>query len=112
MSLYLPIFKALNDAGVKYVIVGGVATVLHGYARLTMDIDLILDLAPEPAARAIDTLQRLGFEPRIPVPAADYANPVKRAEWRAQKGMTVFSLHSPSNPMWSVDLFVETPIPF
>lgn len=49
MSLYLPPFKALNDANVKYVVVGGVATVLHGYARLTMDVDLITDLAPEAA---------------------------------------------------------------
>lgn len=112
MSLYLPIFKALNDAGVEYVIVGGVATVLHGYARLTMDIDLILDLTPKPAAHAIETLQRLGFEPRIPVPATDFADPTKRAAWIEQKGMTVFSLHSQSNPMWSVDLFVENPIPF
>ena len=63
MSLYLPLFKALNDAGVKYVVVGGVATVLHGYARLTMDIDLAVDLAPQAASRTVHARESLGFKP-------------------------------------------------
>jgi hypothetical protein len=77
-----------------------------------MDVDLIVDLAPDEAARTIETLKRLGFVPRVPVPAAEFADEVKRREWIEQKGMTVFSLHNPSNPMLSVDLFAENPIPF
>jgi hypothetical protein len=46
MSLFEPVFLALNNAEVRYVVVGGLATVLHGYARLTADIDLVVDLAP------------------------------------------------------------------
>ena len=34
MLLYEPLFRALNASGTRYVVVGGVATVLHGYARL------------------------------------------------------------------------------
>lgn len=112
MSLYLPLFKALNDAGVNYVVVGGVATVLHGYARLTTDIDLMVDLAPEQAALAMRTLQSLGFTPRAPVPAEQFADAGKRKEWIEQKGMTVFSLFNPSNPMLSIDVFVHHPIPY
>jgi hypothetical protein len=112
MSLYLPLFKALDDAGVKYVVVGGLATVLHGYARLTTDIDLIVDLVPDEAARTIRTLESLGFLPRLPVPAAQFADAEKRREWIEQKGMRVFSFHNPVNPMLSIDLFVEHPIPF
>jgi hypothetical protein len=47
MSLYVPVFEALNGMQVRYVVVGGLATVLHGYARLTADIDLMVDLEPE-----------------------------------------------------------------
>ncbi len=42
MSIYQPLFRALNESEVRYVVVGGVATVLHGYARFTADIDLIV----------------------------------------------------------------------
>lgn len=112
MSLYLPLFKALNDANVRYVVVGGLATVLHGYARLTMDVDLVVDLAPKEASRAMQALEFLGFKPRAPVPAQQFADPVKRKEWIEQKGMTVFSLYNPSNPMLTVDVFVNNPISF
>ena len=39
MSLFEPIFEALNRQNVRYVVVGGVAVVLHGHARLTADLD-------------------------------------------------------------------------
>ena len=98
MSLYLPLFKALNDAGVKYVVVGGLATVLHGYARLTMDVDLFVDLAPDEAALAMRTLESLGFKPRVPVPAEQFADAAKRKEWIEQKGNDGVLLSQPSEP--------------
>ena len=41
MALFEPLFAALNAGEVRYVVVGGVATVLHGHARLTADVDLV-----------------------------------------------------------------------
>lgn len=112
MSAYEQIFQALNEAEVRYVVVGGLATVLHGHARFTLDVDLIVDLEPEAAHRAVDALVDLGFEPRVPVPARDFADTEKRARWIRDKGMRVFSFWSPSDPMTVVDLFVEHPIEF
>lgn len=43
MSLYRPLFRVLNASGTRYVVVGGVATVLHGYPRLTADVDHLSD---------------------------------------------------------------------
>ena len=67
MSLYVPVFEALNDAQVRYVVVGGLATVLHGYARLTADIDLMVDLDPDELRKGIDALTKYGMIPRLPV---------------------------------------------
>ena len=44
----------------EYVIVGGVAVVLHGYARMTAGLDLVVDLESS-AAKAVAALRR----PRI-----------------------------------------------
>ena len=44
MPIFEPVFLALNEAGVRYVIVGGLAVVLHGYPRFTADLDIVLDL--------------------------------------------------------------------
>ena len=112
MTLFEPIFAALERAGVRYVTVGGVAVVLHGHARLTADLDLVVDLAPRGAADAIDALTAIGFRPRLPVEASGFADPAVRERWITQHGMRVFSMWDPDDPLRSVDLFVEYPIDF
>lgn len=112
MALYLPLFQALNDSGARYVVVGGLATVLHGYSRLTADVDLIVDLDPPIVDRVLQALEQLGLRPRLPVPARDFADPLKREQWIRDKHMEVFSLLDPQNPVFSVDIFVRHPIDF
>ena len=112
MALFEPLFKALNDAGVRYVVVGGLAVVLHGHARLTVDVDLVVDLDEGQALRAIDALVGLGLRPRVPVNPRDFADRSVRETWIRDRGMQVFSMFDPSNPMLVVDLFVDHPVPF
>jgi hypothetical protein len=45
------ICRALNDAGARYVLIGGFAVIAHGAARFTKDIDLLVDDAPENVAK-------------------------------------------------------------
>ncbi len=112
MAIFEPLFAALNAANVRYVVVGGLAVVLHGHARLTVDVDLIVDLDPFEAAKAIDVLAASGLQPRLPVNASDFANATVREAWVRERGMKVFSMLDPNNPMRVVDLFAEYPIPF
>lgn len=39
----LSLCKALNDSGVRYVLIGGFAVILQGFVRATKDIDLLVD---------------------------------------------------------------------
>jgi hypothetical protein len=112
VSLFQPVFEMLEREQVRYVVVGGLAVVLRGFARLTADIDLVIDLSPHEATRAMRALCALGLRPRAPVQAIDFADPIIRASWIQDKGMRVFSLWDPGNPLREVDLFTESPIPF
>jgi len=112
MALFEPVFTALNDAGVRYVVVGGVAVVLHGHARLTADLDIAIDLSPEATAEAMEALGAIGLRPRLPVDAAELADPAVHARWIDEQGMRVLSLWDPGDPLRSVNLFVENPIEF
>jgi len=47
-----------------------------------------------------------------PEGAEDFAKDEVRKKWREEKGLTVFSLWSPSYPGTEVDLFVEEPFDF
>jgi len=106
------VLEALNAGAVRYLVAGGVAVVLHGHLRTTAHLDLVVALDADNAGRAIQALQSLGFVPRAPVPAEQFADPRLRAQWVADKGLTVFSLSSERLLGLEVDLFVEAPFDF
>lgn len=106
------VLGALNEAGVRYLVVGGVAVVLHGHLRTTADLDLVVSLEPENARRAVAAIGALGYRPRAPVPAERFADPNERASWIAEKGLTVFSFWSERASGLEIDLFVREPFDF
>jgi hypothetical protein len=112
VALYEPTFEALNARNVRYVVVGGVAVVLHGYARLTVDLDLVIDLAPDEALKTVRALADLGFRPRLTVEPEAFADPAQRRDWVQNRNLRVFSMFDPDQPLREVDLFVEEPMPF
>lgn len=112
MPLFEPVFAALNRAEVRYVVVGGLAVVLHGHARLTGDLDLVIDLSPPEASRAMSALTGLGLQPRLPVEAREFADATVRERWVQERNLEVFSLHDPENPLLEIDLFAREPLPF
>jgi hypothetical protein len=107
-----PVLKALNDVDVRFLVVGGVAVVLHGYLRTTADLDLVVELSPDNLGRALDALEKSGFRPRPPVPLRLFADPETRRSWIETKHMEVFSLWHADLPGFEVDLFVEEPFDF
>jgi len=106
------IVGALDAAGTRYLIVGGLAVAAHGYVRFTADIDIVLDPAPAALRTAIEALRELDYQPRAPVALEEFADPEKRARWMREKGLTVFSLFSDRHPATEIDLFVEPPFDF
>jgi len=75
VSGYREVFAALAATGVPYVVVGGTAVVLQGHARLTVDLDLVVDLRPDSLRRVLAALLELGMRPRLPVDPYDFADP-------------------------------------
>ena len=106
------VLELLNDAGVRYLVVGGVAVVLHGHLRTTADLDLALDLEPGNVGLAVGALAASGFQPRAPVNIEDFADPTTRRGWIDDKNLEVFSLWHPDIPGYEVDLFVTVPFDF
>ena len=106
------VLGALNDASVRYLVVGGVAVVLHGHLRTTADLDLVVQLTPDNARRAMTALTGIGFRPRAPVTAESFADAPTRESWVRDKGLSVFSLWCPTVPGLEVDVFVEEPFDF
>jgi predicted nucleotidyltransferase len=106
------IFKALNDAGVKYLVVGGLAVNAHGFQRFTMDVDLVIGLAPENITRGLYALRAAGYQASIPVSPEQFADREQREMWRREKNMLVLKLWSDLHRRTPVDVFVYEPFDF
>jgi hypothetical protein len=106
------IVRALNEAGVRYLVAGGLAVNAHGYLRFTKDVDVVLQLVPDNIRRAFAALQPLGYKPMAPVTAEQFADRVTREGWIRDKGMQVLQLWSDHHRETSIDIFVQEPFPF
>lgn len=56
----LELLRRLTEAGVDFVIVGGVAATLHGSSIVTADLDLCTPFTREALARLLPILRELG----------------------------------------------------
>jgi len=58
---FIEFIECLNQANVEYMLVGGYATILHGYNRTTGDLDIWVNQTEENYARLIDAYQRFSM---------------------------------------------------
>ena len=112
MTIFEPLLVALVESGARFVVVGGVAVVLHGHPRFTADLDVALDLTADSPALAVEALTAIGLTPLLPVDASDFADPEIRSGWVATRHLMVFTLADPDDPFRRIDIFAEDPIPF
>lgn len=85
MQPLLPVLRALRDADVSFVVVGGVAVALQGHPRSTVDLDPVIDFEVGNAGRA---------------------------GWVEHRNLTVFSLHDPDDPRREVHVLAHKLLSF
>ena len=52
---------ALNSAGAHYLVIGGVACILHGHVRATKDVDILIEKTLDNAKRVLEGLEGVGY---------------------------------------------------
>jgi hypothetical protein len=63
------VFASFQHHRVRYIVIGGIAAVLHGVPRATFDLDILIEATPENAQRLLDAMleARLGSASLISV---------------------------------------------
>lgn len=52
----IEVCRALNNAGARFIVVGGMAMIHHGFVRATEDVDLLIDATPQNVERVKQAL--------------------------------------------------------
>ncbi len=54
-------FKSFHSHDVRYVVIGGIAAIIHGVPRATLDLDILIEASRENVERLLAALQESGF---------------------------------------------------
>jgi len=55
------VFASLSRHDVRYLVIGGIAVVLHGVPRATFDLDILIDATPDNANRLLQAFVDAGL---------------------------------------------------
>lgn len=106
------LLQALSTNVVDFVLVGGMAVQLHGYSRMTYDIDLVLSMTDANLTRFIDIAKQFGLAPVIPVPIDSLKNASLIDQWHREKGMLAFALREPAIAGSVIDVLVRPDVSY
>jgi len=106
------VVRALDAAGVRFLVAGGLAVNAHGYHRFTKDVDLVLMLEHDNVLNAFAALESLGYRPSVPITAEQFADEELRETLIREKGMRVLQFWSDDHRETPIDVFVRVPFPF
>ena len=100
------IIAELQKQSVDFIICGGVAALLHGVDRVTVDIDIAVDLDWHSTEHLLLAMENLKLVPRVPLPAATLLDRDKIDQIVREKNALVFTFIDLSNPYRQVDVFL------
>ena len=104
---YREILSALVEAKVDFIVGGGVACVLQGVERVTMDVDLAVLMSPANLDQFVQVMERLKLLPRVPIPPRDLLDPLVVRQIIEEKHALVFTFLDFDRPTRQVDIFLR-----
>ena len=59
------VFASFEAHGCEYVVIGGIAAVLHGVPRATFDLDILIEASLQNCRRVIDAPEKRGWRRQL-----------------------------------------------
>ncbi|MEP6919714.1 MAG: hypothetical protein ABI967_01225 [bacterium] len=105
-TTYCDVFDAFERHKVPYVVVSGMAVLLHGYIRPVFDLDIVIASTPDEQNRALYALELSGFVGTLNIPLNMLT--VLRMFDQNEREIDVFvKYHIPFDKLWSDALEIQ-----
>lgn len=112
MNLFEKVFRELNKANVKYLVVGGVAVNLYGYLRFTGDLDLLILLNEINLQKIDKVMKKMKYSQRLPISIMDLQNRKQVMKWLKEKNLKAYTFNPPKNNLLQIDIIIEDSLKF
>jgi hypothetical protein len=103
---YREVIQALSRRGARFAVAGGFACLAHGVVRVTLDLDLVIEMSDANLTVLWDALGELGFSTQQPVVRHDVVSAARLARLAEAKGMQALSWVHGRQPYLIVDLLL------
>lgn len=97
----------LCDRGVQFYIGGAVALVLHGAPRMTLDLDIGIEMSTDNVKRFLIAVGEMGLTPRAPVPPEVLMDQASLDQIVTEKGALVYTSIDINRPYRQIDVFIN-----
>ncbi len=112
MADYQSLLRVFQEKKLRYLIVGGVAVNLHGYPRLTNDIDILLALDHDNLATMARIMENMGYQQRLPISIQELGDTDKVRTLMKDKGLVAYSFIHAKEPQFNIDVLVGESMEF
>jgi hypothetical protein len=102
----IEIITSLAEHEVDFIICGGMAAVFHGVERMTMDLDISLNMNSQNIKKFLLVVKNLGLIPRVPVPPESLLDKKQVEFFVREKNALVFTFLDPDLPYRQIDVFL------
>lgn len=102
----IEIITSLAEKEVEFIICGGMAAVFHGVERMTMDLDISLNMNCKNIEKFLPVVKNLGLIPRVPVPPESLLDKKQVEFFVREKNALVFTFLDPDRPYRQIDVFL------
>lgn len=102
----IEIITSLSENEVEFIICGGMAAVFHGVERMTMDVDISLNMESQNIKKFLPVVKNLGLIPRVPVPPESLLDKKQVESFVREKNALVFTFVDPDRPYRQIDVFL------
>jgi hypothetical protein len=103
---YAEVLQVLSSRGARFAVAGGFACLAHGVVRVTLDLDLLVEVSDDNLTRLWEALSDLGFATQQPIAKVDAVSAKTLTRLARDKGMQALSWVHGTHPFVIVDLLV------
>lgn len=100
------LLSVLARENVNFIVCGGVAVVLHGVERMTLDLDISVDMDHDNVHRFLSVMKSEKMTPRAPIPAETLLDSERVKKIVSEKNAFVFTFLDLKNPYRQIDVFL------
>lgn len=111
MIIYEEVFEDFQKQKVQFVVVGGIASNLHGAMRGTADLDILVKMDDKNIEKVVKILKKQGYQVRQPVDPMNLADQKTRETWIRKKNMKAFNFYK-DRELKEVDIIIDSPVSY